>query len=102
MSVAVKSTPPRPWHPLRAVPSPGAASTRAPFREHIQLVKPNFAFQKRQKELDKKRKAEEKLRAKQARKQGGATQDGAAPEEGAVPEEGGAAADPAAPPDPAP
>jgi hypothetical protein len=31
------------------------------------LAKPNFAFQKRQKELEKKRKKEEKLKRKQER-----------------------------------
>jgi hypothetical protein len=44
------------------------ASTRVPaptsYRGEQNLAKPNFAYQKRQKELEKKRKKEEKLKRK--------------------------------------
>lgn len=64
---------------------------RAP-PENTPLATPNFAFQKRQKELEKKRKAEEKQRLKLARKQQAANP-APAPEEGTA-----ADADPGATP----
>ena len=51
------------------------------------MATPNYGYEKRQKELAKKRKKEDKLKAKSDRKTSGAEGEGA-PEEGA---EGGAA-----------
>lgn len=64
------------------------------------MAKPNYAFEKRQRELEKKRKKEEKAQRKQSRTGGDA------PGADAAPEEAGAEGDPAAPgvptPSPAP
>lgn len=90
---------------VRPAPQPRRPIQRA-HPEKRPLAKPNFAFQKRQKELDKKRKAEDKLRAKQLRKEQAANPDAAAPEDGAEAgtaqgeDAGSEAADPAAPPAP--
>jgi hypothetical protein len=43
------------------------------------LAKPNYQFEKRQKELAKKRKKEEKLLRKQAAKAGAANAEGSSP-----------------------
>ncbi len=46
--------------------APDGRAIRLPTEE-LPLAKPNFAFQKRQKELEKKRKKEEKLKRRQER-----------------------------------
>lgn len=43
------------------------------------MAKPNYSYEKRQRELAKKQKKEEKAREKAARKTGGASGDGEAP-----------------------
>lgn len=52
------------------------------------MATPNYGYEKRQKELAKKRKKEEKLKEKAQRKAGGHPDDGAAPadEAGSEPE----------------
>jgi hypothetical protein len=45
------------------------------------LVTPNYGYEKRQKELAKKRKKEEKLKSKSERKHGGHTGDENAPQD---------------------
>ncbi len=40
-----------------------------PWKERTILAKPNYAFEKRKRELDQKRKKEEKLQKKMANKQ---------------------------------
>ncbi len=49
------------------------------------MAKPNYSFEKRQRELTKKKKKEEKLKDKAGRKAGGETghEDGQPPEQGA-------------------
>lgn len=46
------------------------------------LAKPNFGFEKRQRELEKKRKKEEKLQRKLAKKNPAGDEESVAPEEG--------------------
>ena len=53
------------------------------------MAKPNYSFEKRQRDLEKKRKQEEKRQRKLAEKKDGKT-------DGEPPEEGGTAADTAA------
>lgn len=45
------------------------------------MATPNYGYEKRQKELAKKRKKEEKLKEKAQRKQGGPAGDAASPED---------------------
>ena len=64
-----------------ARPHPGASGSRIlqPFAasfEESAVPKPNYAFEKRQRELEKKRKKEEKAQRKQTRGQDGAPADG--------------------------
>lgn len=61
------------------------------------MATPNYGYEKRQKELAKKRKKEDKLKAKSERKHTGPS-DGDAPETDSAPLEGG---DNTAPPAPA-
>jgi len=49
------------------------------------LATPNYGYEKRQKELAKKRKKEDKLKDKNDRKLHGGGDDGAPPDEGAQP-----------------
>lgn len=51
------------------------------------MAKPNYAFEKRQRELEKKRKKEEKAQRKQTRGTEGGT-DAPGPDEAAAPESG--------------
>ncbi len=57
------------------------------------MATPNYGFEKRQKELAKKRKKEDKLKAKAERKSGSPSDDGSDVEDSGLQ----AAADPAAP-----
>lgn len=52
------------------------------------MAKPNYSFEKRQRELAKKKKKEEKLQEKAARKTGGGTEQGEEPAEDVSPADG--------------
>ena len=58
------------------------------------MAKPNYSFEKRQRELAKKKKKEEKLKEKEARKTnpGQGVDDAAQPQQGTPPTDGGQAA----------
>ncbi len=49
------------------------------------MATPNYGYEKRQKELAKKRKKEDKLKAKAERKQGGPGEDDASPDNAGTP-----------------
>ena len=51
------------------------------------MATPNYGYEKRQKELAKKRKKEDKLKAKADRKLGGGTEDGADPSDAGTTDE---------------
>jgi hypothetical protein len=61
------------------------------------LATPNYGYEKRQKELAKKRKKEDKLKEKAERKQGGYAGDEGAPQDAESPEAGTPPTDPSAP-----